>query len=265
MTRPTQPIRTTMGWSKPDKIVVKGRDITTDIIGKLNLGDMAFLEMTSRLPSPQESIMFNAVAVTLVEHGITPSALAARMTYMGAPEGIQGAVAAGLLGLGSVFVGTTEGSARLLQEALPDPKANVDLKELAKTTVAAYHKRGGIIPGIGHPVHKPIDPRTPRLFQIAKETGFHGRYVELMQLVAQEAERVYGKQLPINATGAIGAVCSEMGFSWKVCRGIGVFARAVGLVGHIVEEMNNPISREVWFRTEDEATANALADLAKQK
>ena len=166
---------------------------------------------------------------------------------------------------GTVFVGTTEGSARLLQEALPDPKANVDLAELARTIVADWHGRRAIIPGIGHPVHKPIDPRTPRLFQIAKETGFHGRYIELMQQVQKEAERVYKKELPINATGAIGACCSEMGITWKVCRGIGVFARAIGLVGHIMEEMKNPIARDVWYRAEDEITQNALADLAAGK
>ncbi|HMM71081.1 MAG TPA: citryl-CoA lyase [Rhodocyclaceae bacterium] len=265
MSRTTKTLKSDMGWSKPDKIVVRGRDLCEDLLGKINLGDMAWLEMFGRMPTPQESILFNAVSVTLVEHGLTPSALASRITYMGAPEGIQGAVAAGLLGLGTVFVGTTEGSARLLQEALPDPKANVDLAELARTIVADWHGRRAIIPGIGHPVHKPIDPRTPRLFQIAKETGFHGRYIELMQQVQKEAERVYKKELPINATGAIGACCSEMGITWKVCRGIGVFARAIGLVGHIMEEMKNPIARDVWYRAEDEITQNALADLAAGK
>ena len=108
-------------------------------------------------------------------------------------------------------------------------------------------------------MHKPIDPRTPRLFEIAQETGFCGRYVDLLQRVAVEAERASGKCLPINATGAIGAIACEMGFDWKVCRGIGVMARAVGLVGHLLEESRMPMARDVWMRTEEEVSSNSRA------
>lgn len=258
MTDKRRPIRTEMGFSTPDRIVVRGMDLPGELLGKINLGDMAFLEMMGRIPTPQESVLFNAVAVTLVEHGLTPSALAARLTYTGAPESIQGAVASGLGGLGTVFVGTTEGSARLLQEAIPDRSRPGDLDAMAKRIVADWHARKAIIPGIGHPLHKPIDPRTPRLFAIARENGFDGPYIALMQRVADEAARVYGKVLPINATGAIGACCSELGIPWSACRGIGVFARAIGLVGHIMEEMRAPIAREIWTRAEDEARDCAL-------
>ena len=110
------------------------------------------------------------------------------------------------------------------------------------------------MPGLGHPIHKPVDPRVPRLFAIAKDTGFYGSYAELVQLVQQEAERASGKALPLNATGAIGALCCEMGFDWRVCRGLGVMARAVGLVGHLLEEARAPIAAEVWHRIEDEAS-----------
>ncbi|MGQ0696712.1 MAG: citryl-CoA lyase [Panacagrimonas sp.] len=253
-----KPIRTDMGFSTPDRIVVRGRDLPSELLGKINLGDMAFLEMMARVPTPQESALFNALAVTLVEHGLTPSALAARLTFTGAPEAMQGAVAAGLAGLGTVFVGTTEGSAKLLQEAIPDRRNPGDLDALARSIVADWHGRKAIIPGIGHPLHKPIDPRTPRLFAIAAENGFDGPYIALMTKVADEAARVYGKVLPINATGAIGACCSELGIAWNACRGIGVFARAIGLVGHIMEEMRAPIAREIWTRAEDEARDHAL-------
>ena len=253
-----RPIRTQMGFSTPDRIVARGLDLPGELLGKVNLGDMAFLEMMARLPSPQESVLFNALAVTLVEHGLTPSALAARLAYTGAPEAMQGAVAAGLTGLGTVFVGTTEGSARLLQEAIPDRRSPGDLDALARAIVADWHGRKAIIPGIGHPLHKPIDPRTPRLFQLAADNGFDGPYIGLMKKVADEAARVYGKVLPINATGAIGACCSELGIPWNACRGIGVFARAIGLVGHIMEEMHAPIAREIWTRAEDEARDHAL-------
>lgn len=111
-----------------------------------------------------------------------------------------------------------------------------------------------IVPGIGHPLHKPIDPRTPRLIALAQETGFDGPYVSLMQAVAAEAGRARGRVLPTNATGILGALCCEMGFDWKICRGLGVMARAVGLVGHILEETRNPIAKDLWLRTEQEAT-----------
>jgi citrate synthase len=254
MSRQRKPIRSEMGWSTADRIVVRGKDLPGEILGQFNLGDMAFLELTGRVPNANESRLFNAMVVTLVEHGITPSALAARLTYLGAPEAMQAAVAAGLCGLGSVFVGSTEGCAKMLKQALPDPSVKTDLPALARRIVEEFRGRNEIVPGIGHPIHKPVDPRVPRLFAIAKDTGFHGNYAELVQQVQQEAERASGKALPLNATGAIGALCCEMGFDWRVCRGLGVMARAVGLVGHILEEARLPIAAEVWHRIEDEAS-----------
>jgi citrate synthase len=256
MARKTQPIRSDIAWSTPDRIEVHGMSLPNELLGHINLGDMAFLLLVGRRPTPQESVLFNAVAVTLVEHGITPSSLAARLTYAGAPEALQAAVAAGLCGLGTVFVGTTEGTAKMLYEALPRGTLGADLERIARDTVAAFRGRGQIVPGLGHPLHKPIDPRTPRLFQLAKENGFSGDYIRLEQLICAEAQRVTGKVLPINATGAIGAICCELGLPWQIVRGIGVFARAIGLVGHILEESKNPIALEVWQRVEDEATAH---------
>lgn len=256
MSRQSKPLRSDMGWSTRERIVVKGFDLPSELLGKVDLGEMAFLEMMDRLPTPEESKVFNALLVALVEHGVTPSALATRLTYLGAPESLQGAVAAGLLGLGSVFVGTIEGSARILQEALPDPSQEVDLEALAEEIVSDFVARKAFIPGLGHPIHKPIDPRTPRLFAIVAENGFPGRYVELMQHIQQKAERRLKRTLPINVTGAIGAGASELGIPWQVSRGLGVMARAIGLVGHILEEMRQPLAGNAWFRVEEEATAH---------
>jgi citrate synthase len=258
-------LRSDIAWSTPERIGVFGHDLVRDLIGRVSLGDMGFLEVTGRLPNARESRMFNAMLVTLVEHGIVPSTLATRLTYTGAPEALQAAVAAGLLGLGSVFVGSTEGAARMLAAALPDPKAKVALPELADKIVADHRAAGRIIPGLGHPIHKPIDPRTPRLFAVARATGFSGPYVELMRLVARRAAKAYGRPLPINATGAIGAICCEMGLPWQVCRGLGVMARAVGLVGHILEENRRPIAQEVWHRVEEEASAHARGRLRRKR
>lgn len=222
-----------MGWSTTDKIVVRGKDLPGELLGNINLGDMAWLELTGRTPTANESRMFNAMVVTLVEHGVTPSAIAARMTYMGAPEAMQAAVAAGLCGLGSVFVGSTEGCARMLME-------HRDVKSILEN-----YKQ---IPGLGHPIHKPVDPRTVKLFEIARECGFYGPYCELIEKVAKE------KKLVLNATGAIGAISCEMKLDWKAVRGLGVMARAVGLVGHLLEESREPMAGEIWHRIEAEAT-----------
>lgn len=256
MPRKQKELRTDIGWSDASSITLFGKDFTNDILGHLNLGDMGFLELTGRFPQPAESRMFNAMVVTLVEHGLTPSSLVARLTYLGAPESLQGAVAAGLNGLGTVFVGSMEGTAKMLREALPEPGGSTDFTALAKSAVDGFRQQKRIVPGIGHPFHKPIDPRTPRLQALAKENGFYGPYVQLMEAIAAEAGRSSGKVLPMNATGAIGALCCEMGFDWKICRGLGVMARAVGLVGHILEESRRPMAEEIWHRVDEIATAH---------
>jgi citrate synthase len=230
-------IRSDISWSTVDRIVVRGKDLPNEILGHLNLGDMAFLELTGRVPNERESKIFNAMVVTLVEHGITPSALVARLTYLGAPEALQGAVAGGLLGLGSVFVGSMEGAARILSDAVANGKD--------ATTVLAENKR---MPGLGHPIHKPVDPRTTRLFELARQTGFYGKYCKLMEEIAK------AKGITLNATGAIGALACELGLDWKVVKGLGVMARAIGLVGHILEETREPMAEEIWLRIEEEST-----------
>jgi citrate synthase len=224
-----KPIRSDLGWSTADRIVVRGKDLPGEILGTVNLGDMAFLEITGRLPNDKESRLFNAMVVTLVEHGITPSALAARLTYLGAPEAMQAAVAAGLSGLGSVFVGSMEGVAKMLSE-----DADVDSM-----------KR---VPGLGHPIHKPIDPRTVRLFEIGRETGFYGKYCKRMEEIGRK------RKLVVNATGAIGALACELGLDWRAVKGLGVMARAVGLVGHLLEESRQPMAEAIWHQVEEQAT-----------
>jgi len=246
-------VKSDIAWASPTKIVVQGLDLCEDIVGKLDLGQMAFLEIFGRVPESSELRMFNAMMVILVEHGITPSSLATRLTVCGAPEAVQAAIAAGLLSLGSVFVGSLDNAARMLQEALAKAPADADLDAMAAEIVAGYRARREIIPGIGHPFHKPIDPRTPALFKVAEETGFNGRHVALMTKIGAEATRVSKRELPVNVTGAMGAVASEFGLSWRMCRGLAVAARAIGLVGHVMEEMRQPMGEEIYFRMEEEA------------
>ena len=148
---------------------------------------------------------------------------------------MQAAVAAGLCGLGSVFVGSMEG--------------------VAKTAVASTERRQGdhrressASRASATDLHKPIDPRTVRLFEIARETGFYGKYCALMEEIGKE------KGMALNATGAIGALACELGLDWRAVRGIGVMARAVGLVGHLLEESRQPMAEEIWHQVEEEAT-----------
>lgn len=248
----TKKLKSDLGWSTEDRIVVRGHDLADELLGKVSLGDVAFLELKGRLPTAQESIVFNALAVTLVEHGMTPSAIAARLTYFGAPESLQGAVAAGLLGIGDRFGGSIEGAARMLQEA----EHAGDQRALAGAIVGRFREKKQQIPGLGHPVHKTVDPRTPKLFALAADNGLSGRYVELMKLVGEEASRTFGRPLPVNATGAIGAIASELELPWQVCRGLAVMARAIGLVAHLQEEMQEPLAAEIWSRVDDESSSH---------
>jgi citrate synthase len=222
-------IRSDLAWSTRERITVRGKDLPGEILGSLNLGDMAFFELTGKIPDANQSRLFNAMVVTLVEHGITPSALAARLTYLGAPEAMQAAVAAGLCGLGSVFVGSMEGVARMLSE-------DADVDQMKR------------VPGLGHPLHKPVDPRTVRLFEIARETGFYGKYCRRMEEIGRK------KNMVVNATGAIGALACELGLDWRAVKGLGVMARAVGLVGHLLEESRQPMAEAVWHQIEEQAS-----------
>lgn len=238
-----------------ERITVHGLDLSRDLLGKISLGDMAFLQLKGRVPTPQESAVFNAIAVTFVEHGIEPATLAARMVYSGAPEAMQAAIGAGLCAMGSGMPGSMENVARILQQALPDPKVDADLEALARGVVE-LHAQSQRIPGIGHDFHTAVDPRTARLFEIARANGFDGPYMALMQLIAKRAEEAYGKTLPLNAAGAIGAIASELGLPWQIVRGVAVMARAIGLVGHILEEMRDPMALEIRLRVAEEATAH---------
>jgi len=251
MTR--RPLRSALAWSTADRIVLRGHDLA-EMIGKVSLGDFAFLELKGRLPTPEESAVFNAITITLVEHGMTPSAIATRMTLLGAPESVQGAVAAGLLGMGDRYGGPVGDAARMLQEAIAAADDDADLAAIASGVVADLRARRRPVPGVGHPVHRDGDPRVPPLFRVATENGFSGRHVQLMELVAEAASRATGKSLPVNATGAIGAIAVELGFPWEMCRGIAVMARAIGLVAHVQEEVSSPIAAEIWERVEEESS-----------
>ena len=254
-TRGGTPIRSDIARATPSSVHVHGLDLI-DMLGTVSLGDFAYLELFRRLPDKSESVVFNAIVVALVEHGLTPSALTARLTALGAPESLQGAVAAGLLGLGNTFVGTIEGAARICQTYLP-ATGTLDengMKSLAARIAEDFTREGLPIPGLGHPVHKPVDPRAQKLFAITREQGFDDTPIRLMEELSRLSSESRGRILPVTVTGAIGAITSVLGLPWDVARGLGVMARSIGLVGHLLEERHQPLAASVWTRAERESS-----------
>lgn len=242
-------LRTEIGHSDEDSISVRGRDLANEVMGEMSFADVAFLLSVGRAPEAGESKLFNAVLVSLADHGLTPTALAARLTYTGAPEALQGAIAAGLLGGGSVFLGPVEDTARFLGEilaALPEGAAEEQLRQAAADAVAADRAAGRRIPGLGHPIHRDQDPRTPRLYSIARETGLAGPHLRLLELVAEAELATSGKSLPINGAGAAGAALADLGFTPSSARGFALLARTAGLIAHLAEESERPLGMRLW-------------------
>jgi citrate synthase len=252
-------LQTSLGHSTHDSITLRGRDLADDLMGEKSFGDVAFLLAAGRVPSEGESRLFNAVLVSLADHGLTPTALAARLTYTGAPEALQGAIAAGLLGGGSVFLGPVEDTARFLESTLERVRAGDEedaaLEEAATEAVRMLLELDRRIPGLGHPIHKRLDPRTPRLYELARETGLAGPHLRLLELVAAAHRSATGRALPINGAGAAGAALADLGFPPSLARGFALLARTAGLIGHLAEEADRPIGMRLWREVDSRARA----------
>jgi citrate synthase len=251
-------LRSDIGSSTADSITVRGLDLVTDVMGKTSFADLAFLLASGRTPSEGESRLFNAILVSLADHGLTPTALAARLTYTGAPEALQGAIAAGLLGGGSVFLGPVEDTARFLADILDklpvDERDDDSLRAAAVDAVDAAVADGSKIPGLGHPIHKRTDPRTPRLYGLARAVGLEGPHLRLLERVGAAHTEATGKALPVNGAGAAGAALADLGFPALLARGFALLARTAGLIGHLAEESERPIGMRLW-REVDERTS----------
>ncbi len=236
-------LRTGVGASDADSITLMGRELSTDLMGKVTLTELTFLMVQRRMPSAEETRLFDAVLVSLADHGLTPTVLAARLTHTGAPESIQGAIAAGLLGAGSVFLGVVEDTARFLDEVGED----------VETGVTQALEAGRRIPGLGHPVHKVRDPRTARIYAIAEETGQLGPHLRRLREVAEVHRRQTGRELPINGAGVAGAALADLGFPIPLLRGFALLARTAGLLGHLAEEMEHPLGMPLYREVDERA------------
>jgi citrate synthase len=241
---------TSIGASDADSISLLGKDLATDLLGRVGFGELAFWLVAMRPPTPGELRLFEAVLVALADHGLTPSALAARLTLTGAPESIQGAVAAGLLGGGSRFLGVTEDCARFLADALasadPAPADDAGYDALARRAVAEQRAAGRFVPGLGHPIHKAVDPRTPVMYRLAEDEGVLGPHLLLFAAVGRVHPEILGRTMPLNGAGVCGAVLADLGFSPDLVRGFALLARTAGLLGHIAEEQRRPIGLALY-------------------
>jgi citrate synthase len=222
-------------------ITVRGRDLVNDLIGKHTFTEMFYFLVAGRMPDAAQTRVLDACLVTLMEHGFTPAALVARLMAESVPGDIQVSISAGLLAVGSVHAGTMDGCAALLAAGVNE----ADAEGWCKRIVAEHRQRKENVPGFGHALHKPDDPRTPSLLRVAKETGLDGRYVQLLLKLSTAIDAAAGRHITINATGAIAAMLLEIGIPPEVVRAIAVVSRSAGLVGHILEEQQTDSGRHL--------------------
>jgi citrate synthase len=232
-----------------DRITVRGKDLVTDLMGKVTFSEMMLLHLTGRAPSRKQVTILDAVLVTIMEHGLVPSAIVTRLTHYGAPESVQGAIAAGLLGVGDRFAGTASECAQALEPLANAPRAQ--RARLAGALVKDYRARKRPIPGFGHSVHKQVDPRSSRLIDIVTATGAKGDYVAALAELERAVERGVGKNLVTNVSAAIAVALGEAGVPPKAVRGIVLTARCAGLAGHVFEESQSPVGATLWSAVTD--------------
>ncbi|MBI2360512.1 MAG: citryl-CoA lyase [Deltaproteobacteria bacterium] len=235
-------IVTGLGKAELHRILVRGHDLTEELLGKITFSQMTGLMLIGRFPTEKEARMIDALLVILVEHGMVSHVVAARLVYHNAPEAIQAAVAAALCGAGSVHLGSSEWSAKMLVEELPRDSQETDLDKVGASIVEKYAAIKTRIAGIGHRTHAEGDPRADKLFQIARETGVYGRYCDLIQRVARAAEKRHNRRFPVNVTGAIGAIALDMGLPWQITKAFALIGRTLGAMAHIAEEIRNPMA-----------------------
>lgn len=226
--------------SDAESITVRGKDLCHDLIGQIDFTSYFWLLVTGIQPSETQRFMANAVLVAIAEHGLVPSVIAARMTYAAAPEAFQGAVAAGLLGCGTVVLGSAEVCGRFLAQCVADEEA-ASPRDAALRGVKALRAERKAIPGLGHPQHSEGDPRALRLLDLAREQGVAGKHVEMLYAVRDVLPEAIGRPLPINVNGAIPAVMLDAGFPLAALKGVSLLARTAGLIGHLQEESERPI------------------------
>jgi citrate synthase len=244
MAKPVK-IVTGIGNAELHRILVRGYDLNKELVGKITFTDMTSLILRGRLPTASEAKMIDALLIILVEHGMISHVVAARLIYHCAPEAMQGAVAAALCGAGSVHLGSSEWSAKMLVDALPAEVEKPDFDAIAASIIDDYDKRKQRMPGIGHRTHAEGDPRVETLVGVAKETGVYGKYCELIEKLSALTSERRKRLIPVNVTGIIGAIALDMGYPWQITKAFALIGRTLGAIGHIAEEIRNPMATKI--------------------
>jgi len=243
-------LKTAIATYDETSITWRGKDLVNDLLGKHGFTEILYFLITGRMPTATETKVMDVCLVTLMEHGMTPHAIVARLVADCNPGQVQIAMSAGLTCVGDVFAGTMEGCGRLLEAGLKE----VDAQAWCAQVAADHRSRRKALPGFGHNLHKPDDPRSPRLFQVAREAGVEGRAIALLETLGGEVDKAYGRHLTINATGALAALMLEIGIPPAIMRCLAVTSRAAGLTAHLKEEFETKSGREIW-RLVDESFA----------
>jgi citrate synthase len=237
----TQALRTSaISASNAEAIVVRGRNLCTELVGVVTFTEHAWLLVAGDLPSAAQCRILDATLVAIAEHGLVPSVAASRMTLAAAPEALQGAVAAGILGCGSVILGSADAAARLFTTILARA-ATEPLEAAARGVLGDMRAARQPVPGYGHPLHKKQDPRVARLLAVAAEAGSAGKHVEVAALVESLVPQIWGKPLAMNVSAAIAAVLLDAGYPLLAVKGVPMLARTASLIAHLLEEQQRPI------------------------
>lgn len=244
-------LKSHIGGGDADHIRIRGYDLVEELLDQHDFIDVLCLAILGHFPDERLRKVINNSLVASIDHGLTPSALATRLTLHGAPESLQGAVAAGILGAGSRFLGTVEVAARFQQEAMAQISTQADpsddeLRALANSTVAKARAAGRKIPGVGHPIHVNGDPRTLRAIRIAQEDGYYGKHFRFALQLADAAAQALGRPMPLNATGSKAAALLDLGLSPEFGKALTLIGRTAGLIAHAFEERARPIGQDLW-------------------
>jgi citrate synthase len=225
----------------PDRVEVRGRDLAGELMGRLSFTEYFHLLLTGREPTEDQRFFLDLVLVSIAEHGMMPTNIAARMTLAADPESLQGAVAAGILGCGPVVLGTSEECARLLEEAHEKVASGGAPAAVAEDIARAIHAAGGKVPGFGHPVHRPLDPRAERILELADARGVSGPHVLLARCLRDAVAKAWAKPLTMNVAMPIAAVMLDVGFPSDAVKAVPILARTAGLLAHLAEERQRPL------------------------
>ena len=225
----------------PDRVEVRGRDLTGDLMGRLSFTEYFHLLLTGREPTTDQRFFLDTLLVAIAEHGMMPTNVSARMTLAADPGSLQGAVAAGILGCGPVILGTAESCARLLDEAQARVASGDSPEAVAADVAREVHTSGAKMPGFGHPLHRPLDPRAERVLELADERGVSGPHVLLARALRNAVAAAWERPLTMNVSMPIAAVMLDLGFPSATVKAVPILARTAGLLAHLAEEGEHPL------------------------